>query len=84
MSIKFRQFKPPGVYISDIKKYTGYADVKSACAKAGVRLWRLNNKEYAPLSLQETYKVLAVIRGLQGQRYLKRIEKMPPNISAVK
>lgn len=72
--IKYRQFRPCGVYLKDIAKYTGYSDVKGACEKAGVTLWKLNNKEFSPLSLQETYKVLAVIRALQGQRFVRSIE----------
>ena len=74
--IKFRQFRPPGVYLKDIKKYTGYVDVKGACVKAGVTLWRLNNKEYAPLSLQQTYKILRVIRMLQGERFLRSVNRL--------
>jgi len=76
MAIKVKQFRPPGVYISDIRRYTGYANVKSACSKAGIHLWKLNNKEYAPLTLQETYKVLRVIRGLQGERFLKKVQSV--------
>lgn len=75
MSIRFKQFRPPGVYLKDIKTYTGYADVKSACDKAGVRLWRLRGREYAPLSIPEVIKVLRVIRSLQGDRFLKKVEK---------
>jgi len=76
MAIKFKQWKPPGVYLKDIRKYTGYADVKGACEKAGVKIWMLNNKEFSPLSLQETYRVLRVIRSLQGQRLLTKIRKI--------
>lgn len=75
MAIKFKQFKPAGVYLTDIREFTGYQDVKGACKKAGVVLWRLRGREYAPLSLQETYKILRVIRSLQGQRFLRGIEQ---------
>ena len=73
--IKFRQFKAPGVYLKDIREYTGYADVKGACAKAGVTLWRLRGKEYSPLSLAQVIKILKVIRSAQGARYLRHLEK---------
>lgn len=73
--IKFRQFKPCGIYLKDIKEYTGYSDVIGACKKAGVVLWRLRGREYAPISLQDTYKVLRVIRTLQGQRFLRYLEQ---------
>lgn len=74
--IRFKQFRPPGVYLKDIRKYTGYADVKGACAKAGVPLMILRGKEYAPLSLQQTLEILKVIRSLQGQKFLRSLEKL--------
>lgn len=74
--IKFRQWKPPGVYLKDLKKYTGYSDIVGACKKAGVPLLKLRGKEFSPLSLQQTYEVLAVIRSLQGQRLLRSVDKM--------
>jgi len=73
--IKFRQFKVPGVYLKDIREYTGYTDVKGACAKAGVTLWRLRGREYSPLSLTQVIKVLKVIRSVQGERFLRKVEK---------
>lgn len=80
MSIKFRQFKPPGVYLKDIRSYTGYADVKGACGKAGVVLWILKGKQYAPLEISQVIKVLKVIRSLQGEKFLKKVEKAQPPV----
>ena len=73
--IKFRQFKPPGVYLSDIRKYTGYQDIVGACRKANVKLLRLRGREYNTISLQETKRVLMVIRSIQGERLLRTLDK---------
>jgi hypothetical protein len=73
MSIIYKQWKPPGVYLKDIKNFTGYQDVKGACEKAGVPLVRLRGKEYSPLSLAQVYRILKVIRSLQGERYLRSL-----------
>lgn len=87
--IKFRQWKPPGVYLKDIKDYTGYSDVKGACEKAGVVLWKLRGREYAPLEISQVIKVLRVIRSLQGDRFLKKVEKaqsqvQTPDVKAIR
>ena len=69
--IKFKQFKPPGIYLTDISKYTGYSDVVGACKRAGVTLYKLTPGRYNPISAQDAYRVIKVIRTFQGRRFLK-------------
>lgn len=47
-----------------------------ACKKAGVVLLRLRTKQYAPLGIKDAYKVLRVIRSLQGQRLLRDVQRL--------
>jgi hypothetical protein len=61
----FRQFQVPGIRLTDIKKFTGYSDVKKACEVCGIKLWQLNDKEYNPLSVKEVYKIIKWIRAQQ-------------------
>jgi hypothetical protein len=66
-------FKVPGVSISDVKKYTKYSDVLGACKEAGIELMRLSKTHYAPLSVQQIYSLLRVIRKRQGAHFTKSI-----------
>jgi hypothetical protein len=61
-------FKVPGVYLSDVKKYTKYSNVKDACKEAGIELYKYNGKDYNPLSVQQLYVLLRVIRARQARR----------------
>jgi uncharacterized Zn finger protein (UPF0148 family) len=69
----YKSFKPPGVYLTDIAKWTGCSQVKKYCEAAGVELYQLDGKTYCPLSLQQTYLVLKQIRAAQGNRLLSRL-----------
>jgi hypothetical protein len=68
-----RHFRVPGITVTDIKKYTGYTNVIGACKEAGVELSMLSKTTYSPLSNEQVYKVLRVIRKRQGRRFLNRI-----------
>jgi hypothetical protein len=61
-------FKVPGVYITDVAKFTKYSNVKGACKEAGIELYKYNGKDYNPLSVQQLYVLLRVIRARQARR----------------
>lgn len=61
----YKQFKVPGIYLSDIKKFTGYSDVKKACEACGITLYKLNDNVYNPLSVKQAFKVIKWIRAQQ-------------------
>lgn len=63
-----RQFKVPGIYLSDIAKYTGYSNVKKACESCGVKLWKLTDTVYQPLSVEQAYRVIKWIRANQHRQ----------------
>lgn len=60
-------FKVPGVYITDVAKFTKYSNVKGACKEAGIELYKYNGKDYNPLSVQQLYVLLRVIRARQAR-----------------
>jgi hypothetical protein len=61
-------FKVPGVYITDVAKFTKYSNVKDACKEAGIELYKYNGKDHNPLSVQQLYVLLRVIRARQARR----------------
>jgi len=77
MAIKFRQFKPPGIYLSDIQQYTGQSNLVELCRKNGIKLIKLKGNMYNPLSLEEARKLLYIIRYRQGLRYMKKLKLNP-------
>lgn len=60
-----KQFRVPGIYLSDIRAFTGYSNVKKACEACGITLWKLNDVVYQPLSVKQAYKVIKWIRAQQ-------------------
>lgn len=64
----YRQFKVPGIYLSDIKKFTGYSDVKGVCEKLGIRLYILYGNVYNPLGIKDVYKIIKWIRAHQWRQ----------------
>ena len=61
----FKQFRVPGIRLSDIQKYTGYHNVKRACEACGITLYQLTDTTYNPLSPKQAYKVIKWIRAQQ-------------------
>jgi hypothetical protein len=80
----YKSFKPPGVYLTDIAKWTGCNKVKKYCEEAGIELYWLDSKTYSPLSLQQTYRVLKQIRAAQGERYVKRLTDSSADVKKMK
>lgn len=69
----YKSFKPPGVYLTDLQKFTRFGNVKKACELAGIELYMLDNKTYNPLSLEQTYRVLKQIRAIQGAKFINKL-----------
>jgi hypothetical protein len=71
----YRQFRVPGVTITDVQKFTRFSNVKGACQACGIELYQLTETTYNPLSPAQIKKLLLYIRAKQGDRLLRRLEK---------
>jgi hypothetical protein len=74
MAIRFRTFKPVGIYLADIARFAGtsYKRAKEAAKQAGVTINEWAPGKPGPLSMAEAYKVLHIIRSEQGARWLNK------------